>query len=81
MQGYDFKIEHVQGKNNVVVDALSRNFGGREETQTSSTEHRVSCILKSGGYTAKTLARVVENYWWPRMESSVRAYVLLCIHC
>jgi hypothetical protein len=28
----------------------------------------------------KTLARVVENYWWLRMESSVCAYVLSCIH-
>jgi hypothetical protein len=25
----------------------------------------------------KTLARVVENYWWPRMESSVRH---MCYH-
>jgi hypothetical protein len=157
IQEYDFKIEHVKGKNNVVADALSRNLGGKEECRKSSTEHRVSCVLKSDGYTAKeleflqqvgkelrpitnriltnkkypdfalrkgvvykksksntgrklllmvpsilrrdliskchdepqsnhfgiekTLARVVENYWWPRMESSVRAYVLSCIHC
>ena len=154
LQEYDFKIEHVKGKNNVVADVLSRNL---EPAGTSATEHRVSCVLKSDGYTAKelaylqqidkelrpitkrvladkkdpdfavrkgvvykrsksktgrklllmvpsilrrdlisnchdepqashlgvekTLARVVENYWWPRMESSVRAYVLSCTHC
>lgn len=56
IQEYDFKIEHVKGKNYAVADVLSRNLGGREECRTSSKEHRVSCILKSDGYTAKELA-------------------------
>ena len=29
----------------------------------------------------KTLARVIENNWWSRMESSVGAYLFSCIHC
>ena len=46
----------VEGKNNVVSDALSRNLGGKEECRKSSTKHRVSFVLKSDGYTAKELA-------------------------
>ncbi len=156
IQEYDFKIEHVNVKNNVFADALSRYLGRKKKCRKSLTEHRVRCVLKSDGYTAKelaflqqvdkelrlitnriltnrkdpdfalkkgvvykksksntgrklllivlsilrrdliskchdepqanhfgiekTLARVVENYWWPRMESSVRAYVLSCTH-
>jgi hypothetical protein len=40
----------------VVADALSRNLGGKEECRKSSTEHHVSFVLKSDGYTAKELA-------------------------
>ena len=29
----------------------------------------------------KTLARVSERYWWPRLNLSVRKYVLSCLFC
>ena len=30
---------------------------------------------------AKTLGRVVERYWWPRLSASVRVFVLSCEFC
>ncbi|KAI9549132.1 hypothetical protein GHT06_005867 [Daphnia sinensis] len=69
LQEYDFEVCHIRGKTNSVADGLSRN--PLVETTDASGHMGVE----------KTLARVLQRYWWPRVTVDVRKYVLSCLFC
>ena len=62
---YDFKIQHIKGKENKVVDALSRNerlnFVEEINTYKTNFEHQLEEGVKFDENYQKLQAKVVEN--------------------
>ncbi|RZB65097.1 MOB kinase activator-like 1A [Glycine soja] len=84
LMGYDYLIQYCIERHNVVANALSRSDGQcliLSVPQFAFLDELQRNLSSSHMGVTKTLARLLENFFWKGMRKDVRNFVAQCITC